>query len=356
MTELKVECDCGQRYKFDVEPVNGRMPFTVNCPACGLDGTEKANVLLQQRAAPVAASPITPIPAPITPIPAPLDPVAAAPVVSTTAPRLRINLAAHTPSAGAPPPVVPPPITPLAGAGPMRAVPATDPGQPAKKPNFWMGMAGGFAGALVGAVVFFFIFKLTGIRFHRIAEIGSLGVGYLSGAGAAFLGKGEGSKELAGITAIFALAAIIGTEYFTGMTWFQTETSDFGGSLYSMQVKQAKEAVKQIPSGSDDEIRIYLVKQAVDDGDDNASNSVSAVDINEFRTNEWAEYKGLASGQITEQQYDQENGIDAAAEKKAESRAETIFAGVNFLLFLNKTNIVMIIAAVGLAYKVTANA
>jgi hypothetical protein len=27
MIELKVHCDCGQRYKFDVEPVNNQMPF-----------------------------------------------------------------------------------------------------------------------------------------------------------------------------------------------------------------------------------------------------------------------------------------------------------------------------------------
>jgi hypothetical protein len=46
MVELKVQCDCGQKYKFDVEPVNGLMPYRVNCPNCGLDGTDKANVLL----------------------------------------------------------------------------------------------------------------------------------------------------------------------------------------------------------------------------------------------------------------------------------------------------------------------
>jgi hypothetical protein len=50
MMELKVWCDCGQKYKFDVEPVNGRMPFEVNCPICGVSGTAKANDLLQQMA------------------------------------------------------------------------------------------------------------------------------------------------------------------------------------------------------------------------------------------------------------------------------------------------------------------
>jgi hypothetical protein len=40
--EVKIICNCGQKYKFDVEPVNGRMPFTVNCPVCGVNGTRSA--------------------------------------------------------------------------------------------------------------------------------------------------------------------------------------------------------------------------------------------------------------------------------------------------------------------------
>ena len=54
--ELKVQCDCGQKFKFDVEPVNGAMPFTVNCPNCGVDQTHAANAILAQVAAPLAAT------------------------------------------------------------------------------------------------------------------------------------------------------------------------------------------------------------------------------------------------------------------------------------------------------------
>jgi hypothetical protein len=46
--ELKVVCQCGQKYKFDVEPVNERVPFAVNCPVCNADGTATANTLLAQ--------------------------------------------------------------------------------------------------------------------------------------------------------------------------------------------------------------------------------------------------------------------------------------------------------------------
>jgi len=42
--ELKIVCECGQKYAFDVEPVGGRMPVAVNCPACQADGTATANM------------------------------------------------------------------------------------------------------------------------------------------------------------------------------------------------------------------------------------------------------------------------------------------------------------------------
>jgi hypothetical protein len=44
--EIKVQCDCGLRFKFDVEPVQGRMPTAVSCPECGTDATEAANAQL----------------------------------------------------------------------------------------------------------------------------------------------------------------------------------------------------------------------------------------------------------------------------------------------------------------------
>lgn len=43
MVPVKIECGCGQRYAFDVEPLNGRMPAPIKCPSCGMDGTAAAN-------------------------------------------------------------------------------------------------------------------------------------------------------------------------------------------------------------------------------------------------------------------------------------------------------------------------
>jgi hypothetical protein len=45
---IKIECPCGVRYSFDVEPRDGRMPWTVQCPGCHADGTDAANQILAE--------------------------------------------------------------------------------------------------------------------------------------------------------------------------------------------------------------------------------------------------------------------------------------------------------------------
>ena len=58
MIPIKIQCGCGQRYEFEVEPVGGQVPSPVVCPACGADGTAAANEAI---ALSVAAPP-TPAP------------------------------------------------------------------------------------------------------------------------------------------------------------------------------------------------------------------------------------------------------------------------------------------------------
>jgi PQQ-like domain len=78
--EVKVQCVCGTRFAFEVEPVNGRMPVRVKCPGCGADGTDLANEMIRQKlAATVVAAPVPPgavAPAPV------LQPAAAAVAVA----------------------------------------------------------------------------------------------------------------------------------------------------------------------------------------------------------------------------------------------------------------------------------
>jgi hypothetical protein len=73
MIPIKIQCGCGQRYAFDVEPVDGQMPSAVACPTCGADGTEAANEIIAGSLAPPPSEAATPVSAP------PLRAVAAAP-------------------------------------------------------------------------------------------------------------------------------------------------------------------------------------------------------------------------------------------------------------------------------------
>jgi len=52
MIPIRIECECGQPYVFEIEPVNGQMPSTVACPTCGKDGTAAANQVIAKTLAP----------------------------------------------------------------------------------------------------------------------------------------------------------------------------------------------------------------------------------------------------------------------------------------------------------------
>jgi len=90
MIPVKVECGCGQRYAFEVEPVAGRMAAPVNCPVCGADGTAAANEVIARTLPAVSG---------------------AAP-----APKLHLNHSAPV-EAASPPPVATPPVRSLRERG-----------------------------------------------------------------------------------------------------------------------------------------------------------------------------------------------------------------------------------------------
>jgi hypothetical protein len=141
MVTLKIECTCGQKYAFDTEPVNGRMPSAVACPVCGADGTEASNAALAQsfpqQAAPVAA----PMPVAVPAMAAASAPAAGAPIrIAAAAPAqggLRIGGssgggglrlsggASHSPppAAGQPESAPPPAAAPAAPRRPVGRLP-----------------------------------------------------------------------------------------------------------------------------------------------------------------------------------------------------------------------------------------
>jgi len=67
---IKLLCSCGTKFAFDIEPVEGRMPFTLNCPNCGLDATDYANQYIAQMLAPAPQEAAPPPPPPAAEAPA----------------------------------------------------------------------------------------------------------------------------------------------------------------------------------------------------------------------------------------------------------------------------------------------
>jgi len=368
MIELKVHCDCGHKYKFDVEPVNGQMPFTVACPICRRDGTATANALLQQSsvfklvepapaAAPVSVAPPPYVPKSAAPPPFAAPPPLAPPPIGAPPPapiapaRLRVNVSppsgSHAEASTAPPPITPASgvTLPPTNGRPRLAAGAATATEPGKKPSFGLGILGGFIGALIGAIIYYAIFKTTGVRTGMALVIGGL-----AGGGAHWLGKGEGSKELGGITVVFVLVGVLAAQYFVALGWWN-KIQDEG---YTDSVKEAREVVKAVPTGSDAEIKGYLAKQSAEEGEAVKPALVSDDDVRQFREKELTQYQDLASGKLTKERYLAQFG--RKTDKKSESDETDTFKGLFILLTINIRGVISMVIASGLAYRLSANA
>jgi len=349
MLEVKIQCDCGQRYKFDVQPVNGQMPFTVNCPICGLDGTAKANEVLK------AGSGVRNIPVRVPLAAAAPTSVPAAPAVQE--PRT-FRISGLPPSVAAAPvvaePVAAAPASPTAriGGRPQTAVaPPSSAG--AKRPSFALGFLGAVIGAVAGSVIYFLIFNYTGLRLKLLA----IGVGYVTGLGAELLGRKEGSKELGVIAAVLTLVGVVGAQYFVARNWWNEGSSARAHeSSYEVAVAEAKKVVEAVPTGADPEIRAYLAKEEADPGEKPDAKAITDEQVKEFKETTLKEMQSLASGRTTKEAFEKKNQEDEAKGKAEALSDEGTFKAVFLLLLLSKLNLLSLVAGAGLAFKVCSNA
>jgi len=171
MIPIKIQCGCGQKYAFDVEPVHGRMATAVACPVCGVDGTGTANQMIAQ----VLAAQAPP------------------PVVRMVAP----HATAPTPAAvQTPPPLA---ARPIAVAAPPKS---------SGEYSLGMGILGAFIGALVGAGAMYGFYAWAGFRFPLLG----VGIGCLTGLGAKLMSRGT-DNTLGVIAGVVSLITVVGTLY-----------------------------------------------------------------------------------------------------------------------------------------------
>jgi hypothetical protein len=181
--ELKLRCHCGQKFKFELEPLNGRVPFSIACPTCGTDGTDAANAALSHMF-PQAAPAAIPVPATL-----------AVPVAASSG----LRVSREAPAATAPPPVMPPPE-------PARYIQksAMPTAKPRSQGNIFLGALGAFLGAALGAGIVFGMALAMGFAISLTVIL----IGLLSGAGARIAYRGSDSS-LGGVAAFITLIATV---------------------------------------------------------------------------------------------------------------------------------------------------
>jgi hypothetical protein len=209
--------------------------------------------------------------------------------------------------------------------------------------SFLMGVVGVFIGTLAGLLVWYLLAK-AGMTMRILAVL----VGAGAGAGARIFCRG-GDKGLGGVAAVVAVLAM----FFGGaITLNKTVVDKFSFNdqelreFYDDEVKDAKAIVKEIPNGTDAEIRSYLTKQAKSLGDDS---EVADEDVADFRaSDEFKNAKDMASGKITFTTYAQNYHKEF---KDATGKAGELVSTVGAIRMLS----IWLIALVGgTAYKLGA--
>jgi hypothetical protein len=367
MLEIKIICNCGAKYKFDVEPLNGRMPGPVQCPVCRVDGTHEGNRLigeaLTRGVAPAVSAVIVPPVVPIAasgtisrvaPVPAG-SPAIAIPNISIPKPAISVRVGApataqpqQVAAAAAAPvahPVLPsaapqkleppkPPAGPLvpkpdpsgvvrlgisAQAAEAQPTPmaqsshppvpvVSSPAAPARSKSKSSGKPNGVnvTRGYIGAVVGGLIGMAIwyGIIVITNYELGLIAWGVGGLTGfLAVVFAGGTEKSIGVAAALCAIVAILGGEILATKHVSEKMIASLVGKDYDGRVAHAKEAVQ---AKSDDEIKTFLAKTESEEGLKVEASSIDAARISEFKKKELPEYKKLAEGKMSRKEYEQD--------------------------------------------------
>ena len=327
--EVKIFCPCGSKYKFDVEPFNGKLPGPVQCPVCKADGTEAGNKIIAE--ALLQAAPTAP-PPPQAPQPAPASvkvgiPTSSKPgtggFVAPAVPRSSKDLVKSTPP---PQPAVQHAATAI-GAPPVSAAarlsvagvhsaPAEDSGGVAvappppapstassrpveeKQPSLFKGLAGAGVAGIMVLIAWFFIYTYLSRKLGFIAII----LGAFVGWAAAWLGQ-EKSTRLGVTAALVTCGAMLLGSFWAVRVEVNREMKTMLTEMYDEELAYAKEAAKV---RTDPEIRAFLAKEYSFEDEIVRPEDIQPEDIAEFKE-QLPEYRRLAEGKVSRLQFEQEN-------------------------------------------------
>ncbi|HEX7861548.1 MAG TPA: hypothetical protein VF773_14530 [Verrucomicrobiae bacterium] len=361
--EVKILCPCGAKYKFEVEPQNGRLPGPVSCPVCQVDGTELGNQVVAQAlgavyvptpvpaqaapAAPVssssggrsgfvapsvprsskemraaAAAPVVPVAAPPTPTAVRVAPAVVVPVggSSHAVPSAKVVPSGAGPRlsvAGDAAPAVPMAVTAAHSSAPPVPPPPARPQKMEAEPSFMRGVMGIAAASFIALLVWFGITLTTGFIIKPLA----IGVGAFIGWAGAWMAKQRSVRLGVIAAAATALAVIFGLMWSARHEAYQAvnETID---EMYKEQMEYAKAAVAA--SRNDTNLLNFIdengtgVTMSDEDEDENFNRFVTASAegndvaanrklLTDFKKNELPKLRKFADGKVSKSQFDREN-------------------------------------------------
>jgi hypothetical protein len=396
--EIKILCQCGSKFKFDVEPIDGRSPGPVQCPSCGKDGTEATNAQIQEKllanAAPAAAaappamkvsagqaaSPGGPqvsipaavrIPAAAVKVSAPVSVSAAAPASSPTpssppAPAPAPAVMPVAPSAAGAPatPSVGPKMTvmpvPSGGAKalsvsahakaeekPSGEIAAAAPspmtvGNPARMklgkgaaPKGPIRVKAGVAGAIAGGLLGMIIWYFVVITTGNEAKWLAIMVGTLAGWGGRLLAGGKHST----VATAAGVSAIVGIglgQYLAILFIMAEFKTEIVEGGYKERMTLAKKAVN---AKTDAQIREVMVEDIESDFLEENPKEIDDESVAQYRTNELRTLQKFAGGTPSRTQYEQ---------KLRTEFEESGIASYHFQLY----TVIWIVAGITVAWKI----
>jgi hypothetical protein len=269
------------------------MPGTVQCPHCGIDGTEAANEFIRLTAQAQAGGTAQ----------------GNVPVVGNR------SAAAHRPAASS---------SALVKEGKRtRAF---------GEPNMMLGTVGALGAAILGMLVWFLLIKWTNTEFGIVAW----GVGGLTGIGCRVLGAGY-SQKLGIIAGVCAFLAIVGGEYLATHAAYSRFVDEFLGTAYEYQMAYAKRAVQV---KTETEARAFLA--AEQDEGAGESGEVTAQDVSEFMNDDLPQLKEFVAGRPNRAEFEAKV---RASLRSMESQASVLKESVSLWTLL------WLFVGVGTAYR-----
>jgi hypothetical protein len=344
--EVKILCPCGAKYKFDVEPLNEKLPGPVKCPVCQADGTELGNQIVAEKlasAAPpqavAAAAPapirigipqtapavssasgsgfvspsiprsskdLQPSPAPVSVVGASVVPAVpvAAPVVAKPAGGTRLSVStAH--AVAAPANEATPPVPRAAAHAQVKKIEGDM--------SFARGLVGIAAASFLGLLMWFAISLFLGAKFKWIA----IGIGWMIGWAGYKLAKEKSQRLGLAAAAATALVMIGGVLWSARQEAYQAVNETIN-ELWMEEVAFAKKAVAA--SRSDERLRAFLAEEEFgsdeDPGDEDGpimrvraaeSDAIDAKALADFKKDQLPGYRKLAEGKVSKSQYEREH-------------------------------------------------